>query len=49
GKEVCLKFDEKLQESNEEYKRYRTNQNISSPILLWLEYNTLTTGTREYR
>ncbi|CAF1317947.1 unnamed protein product [Rotaria sordida] len=49
GKELCLKFDQKLQESNEEYKRYRTNQNISSPILLWLKYNTLTTGTREYR
>ncbi|CAF1200271.1 unnamed protein product [Rotaria sordida] len=49
GKELCLKFDQKLQESNEEYKRYRTNQNISLPILLWLKYNTLTTGTREYR
>ncbi|CAF4190174.1 unnamed protein product [Rotaria sordida] len=48
-KELCLKFDKKLQESNKEYKRYRTNQNISPPILLWLKYNTLTTGTREYR
>ncbi|CAF1186033.1 unnamed protein product [Rotaria sordida] len=49
GKELCSKFDQKLQESIEEYKRCRANQNISSPILLWLKYNTLTTGTREYR
>ncbi|CAF1488043.1 unnamed protein product, partial [Didymodactylos carnosus] len=48
GKEICSKFDQKLQESNEEYKKCRSKKKISSPILLWLKNNTLTTGVREY-
>ncbi|CAF2368779.1 unnamed protein product [Rotaria sp. Silwood2] len=48
-KDICLKFDTKLQGSNEEYKKCRDKNKISSPILLWLKYNTLTTGTREFR
>jgi len=49
GNEICSKFDQKLQESNEDYKKYREKKKISSPILLWLKYNTLTTGIRDYR
>ncbi len=49
SKEICLKLDQKLQESNEEYKKSREKKKISLPILLWLKYNTLTTGTRDYR
>lgn len=49
GKEMCTKFDKKLAESNEDYKLCRDKKKISSPILLWLNYNTLTTGLRELR
>lgn len=49
GHEICQNFDEKLQESNEEYKKCREKRKISSPILFWLKYNTLTTGIRNYR
>ncbi|CAF4667089.1 unnamed protein product [Rotaria sp. Silwood1] len=49
GKELCTKLDQKLKESNEDYQIYRDKQKISSPILLWLKYNTLTTGIREFR
>ncbi len=49
GKELISKFDEKLQKHNEEYKIGRDKHKISSPILLWLKYNTLTTGTRDFR
>ena len=33
----------------EEYKVGRDKGEISSPILLWLKNNTLTTGTRDFR
>ncbi|CAF1257254.1 unnamed protein product [Rotaria sordida] len=49
SKELCMKLDQKLKESNEDYKIYRDKQKISAPILLWLKYDTLTTGIREFR
>ncbi|CAF4305228.1 unnamed protein product, partial [Adineta steineri] len=49
GKELCTKFDEKLKESNEDYKTCREKKKISSPSVLWLKYNTLTTGIRDFR
>lgn len=49
GKEICSTFDQKLQESNEDYQKLREKKKISAPILLWLKNNTLTTGTRDYR
>ena len=49
GQELRSKFDQKLQESNEEYRQGRKKQKISAPTVLWLNNNTLTTGTREYR
>lgn len=48
-KQLCLKFDQQLQESNEEYKTGRDRHAISSPTVLWVKCNTLTTGTREFR
>lgn len=47
--EIISKFDENLQESNEDYKSNREKKKISLPNLYWLKYNTLTTGTRDYR
>lgn len=49
GKELCLKLDEKLKEFNKDYKQCRDKHKISPPILLWLKYNTLTTGIRDLR
>jgi hypothetical protein len=49
GKEICSKFDQKLQADLEEYRKFRANKKISPPILLWLKNNTLTTGTRDFR
>lgn len=49
GEEILSKFDEKLKESNDEYRINREKKKISSPKLFWLKYNTLTTGTRNYR
>lgn len=49
GKEICSKFDEKLQASNEDYQKLRQKKSISAPTFLWLKNNILTTGTRDYR
>lgn len=49
GKEICSKFDQKLQESNEDYQNLREKKKISAPIFFWLKNNTLTTGTRDFR
>ncbi|CAF3579490.1 unnamed protein product [Adineta steineri] len=49
GKELSTKLDEKLKESNEDYKTCREKKKISSPTILWLKYNTLTTGIRDFR
>lgn len=49
SEEFCSKFDEQLQQSNDEYKEGRDEQKIASPNLLWVKSNTLTTGTREFR
>ena len=47
-KEFCTKFDQQLQQSNEEYKKCREKNKIDPPTLLWVKTNTLTTGTREF-
>lgn len=49
GKELCTKLDEKLQQSNEDYRVCREKKKISAPRVFWLKYNTLTTGIRDHR
>lgn len=49
GKDILTKFDEQLQQSNENYKLARRNKQITFPILFWLKNNTLTTGIRNFR